>query len=264
MPNPLTHIWRIFGSIAFSVGIIALLWHWVGGFEEQSQFSLKTLWTELSLGIVSIYLFTTLAQAFFRALRYRLLIGAHQPEDLPGVGHIYLVTLIRNMLVDMLPARLGELSYIAMMNRRYRVNAGACVASLTVSFVFDLIALMVLVVGLLFFQQFQSHLVGRLPVAIVALALVSAGAVVFIYPLFRIVAPKVSRWMLANKATGPWGRIGKLIELINEALQSTARTGILLKTLGYSLLVRGFKYSGLYVLFLAVASASMPTGTAPD
>ena len=255
MSTGLRHTYRIVGSIAFSLAILALMWRWVGSYEAQSPLSLQALWAELSLGIVSIYLFTTLSQAFFRALRYRLLIRAHQPEDLPGVGHMYLVTLIRNMLVDMLPARLGELSYIAMLNRRYRVNAGACVASLTVSFVFDLIALMVLVVGLLCFQQFQADLVGRLPVAVVVLTLVSLSAVICIYPLFRYVAPKASSLILEKKTGTLWVRFGKLIVLINEALQATAKAGILLPTFGYSLLVRGFIYSGLFALFLATAHA---------
>ena len=53
------------------------------------------------------------------------------------------------MFVDMLPARLGELSYIAMLNRGYRVSGGACVSSLVISFVFDLIALALLLMVLM-------------------------------------------------------------------------------------------------------------------
>jgi len=252
--NP-RHVWRILGSIAISLTIIGLLWHWVDSGQTQARFSFHELWAGLPLSMLAVYFAAALAQTFFRALRYRLLISAHQPEDLPGLGHIYLVALIRNMLVDLFPARLGELSYIAMMNRRYRVNAGACVSSLTLSFVFDLIALLILVVGLMMFQRLHAELVGRLPVAILVLILVSAAAIVGIYPFCRWVTPKASSFLLRPSAGNGSRRLGRLVQLINAALQSTARIGILLPTLGYALAIRCIKYGGLYALFIAVAGS---------
>ena len=238
-----------------------LLWYWVGGFETRlTQVSFSEFWTRLPWIIMLIYLGTTLAQAFVRALRYRLLIAAHRPEELPGIAHIYLVTLIRNMLVDLLPARLGELSYVALMNRRYRVNAGACVASLTVSFVFDLLALLALVVGVLGYQQLNQGLVGRLPVAVFALGLISFVALIGIYPLSRWLAPPISQYLDRPGAGRSAAYLGRLIALVNDALQSTARTGILFTTMIYSMGVRCIKYTGLYLLFGAVVVAFGESG----
>ena len=109
------------------------------------------VWSSLlsALGSVSgsfilLYIIASLVRTMLQTFRYRLLLRTSE-ETVPSLFHILLVTLSRNMFVDMLPARLGELSYIAMLNRGYRVRGQSCVSSLAISFVFDLIALGILI-----------------------------------------------------------------------------------------------------------------------
>ncbi|HBE92897.1 MAG TPA: hypothetical protein DDW55_10340, partial [Gammaproteobacteria bacterium] len=85
----------------------------------------------MPLSLLWAYLGIQLVGTVFRALRYQLLIRAAGEPNVPHFGHMYLVTMIRNMVVDMLPARLGELLFIAMLNRGYNVRANACISSLS-------------------------------------------------------------------------------------------------------------------------------------
>ena len=96
--------------------------------------------TAISATSLLLYLAAIGARTVFQALRYRLILGATE-DSVPGFFHLLLVTASRNMFVDMLPARLGELSYVAMLNRGYRVGLPACLSSLAISFAFDLAAL---------------------------------------------------------------------------------------------------------------------------
>ena len=105
--------------------------------EERSRI-LSVLRT-VSFGGLGLYLIASISQAFVRSERFRLLIRSSEGSA-PSRLHAMLVTLVRNMTVDMLPSRVGELSYVALMNRGCRVSGEACVSSLSISFLFDLIA----------------------------------------------------------------------------------------------------------------------------
>lgn len=73
-------------------------------------FTLKNLyWPSLLT-----YMLISLVGAIIRAWRYRLLL---QPCQVSWLG-IILVTFVKNSLIDLLPARLGSLSYIYLLNRR--------------------------------------------------------------------------------------------------------------------------------------------------
>ena len=135
-------------SIGVSVIALAVLMRLTVSGDGGLQPGLLEVLLKTAPVFVGFYVFTSLFQAFFRAVRYRVLIRAANEAQVPSLFHTLLVTLTRNMLVDLFPARIGELSYIAMMNKSYQVSGRACVSSLTISFVFDLVALLALLLGL--------------------------------------------------------------------------------------------------------------------
>ncbi len=218
---------------------------------------LDALKTVSLLGLAA-YVVTSLLQAFVRAVRFRVLISSAGDDD-PGMFHTLLVTLVRNMTVDMLPSRAGELSYIAMMNRGHRVSGEACVSSLSISFLFDLIALLFIlaaatVPGVISGAQSGKGLIGVLAVVFLAAAV---GSVLIFSGLGFCC--RIARRMFGES---PRARLiaGTLsfLEKLNDAVTSTRRQGIALKLLGLSLGVRLAKYAGLYALFLAVTSRAFP------
>lgn len=72
-----------------------------------------------------------------RAWRYKLLL---YPQKISW-GNIFLVTFIRNLFVDLLPVRIGSLSYIYILNKRLNVSFNTATSSFVVAFVYDLISL---------------------------------------------------------------------------------------------------------------------------
>ena len=67
----------------------------------------------LLLGYVAL----SIVGLLLRTLRYQWLLS--EPV---GLGKLCLVTAVRNFLVDFLPARIGSLSYIYLLNQRLGVS----------------------------------------------------------------------------------------------------------------------------------------------
>jgi uncharacterized membrane protein YbhN (UPF0104 family) len=250
---------HIFAKVVLSIGISMLL---LGGlshlvFHSSGQAMvprLLALLRQVSLALVAAYAVTAVAQGVLRAWRYRILIGAGGVDTPPGLRHMILVTMVRNMLVDMLPARLGEISYIAMLNRGYRITAGSCVSSLAISVVFDVLSLLVfftvLVAGQLMFRQLEMQALG-------VLALLAVLGLVMIALVFKAI-PLISNW-LSRWSSWTRGRLtGRLLAFIDntaKTVDNTRRAGILTVTLLLSMGIRLVKYGALYLLFTALAMA---------
>ena len=211
-------------SIAVSIGLLALLFHFALSSAEPAVWSrLVAILAAFSWGYGLLYLLISLIKTLLQSYRYKALLGAVEKE-VPSVFHIYLVTLSRNMFVDMLPARLGELSYIAMLNRGYRMSAESCVSSLAISFVFDLIALGILICALLAVQisrgAYQSWMLGVL----IMLAILIVFLLILLYPAVRLINRTAERAAWLHR--GVIGRLRELLRNIETALEETRTAGI--------------------------------------
>ena len=217
---------------------------------------IKAVLHRTSLFLVGSYFIAGLVQAFFRAVRYRIILRASEKE-VPGLFHLLLVSMSRNMFVDMLPARLGELSYVAMLNKGFTVRAEACLSSLSISFVFDLIALALLLGMLLIYQLIASELQPWLIGSLLLVVLVSGGLLVFLFPVLTFLGRRLECFSQDGQKL-----VGKLAGLVREtaaALQQVRASGIVVPLLALSLGVRFTKYLGLYLLFLGVVLPSFST-----
>jgi hypothetical protein len=86
---------------------------------------------------VLLYALVALAGAWVRAWRYKLLLA---PQAI-GWGPIFLVTFIRNSLIDLLPARLGALSYIYVLNKRLGFSFASAASTFVLASVLDTLTL---------------------------------------------------------------------------------------------------------------------------
>ena len=220
--------------------------------------NLTAVLVNFSLTSVFIYTVASLARTLLQAIRYRLLISAAE-SNCPSLFHIFAVTLSRNMFVDMLPARLGELSYIAMLNRGYQVSVRACISSLAVSFIFDLIGLAVIIAGLICFQFSGGSFQGWTAGLLIVLVLLILVLIFLLYPFLRIINRTLKR--IPSNKTRLFAKVIKLFVNIEEALRATREKGILLPLFGLSLTIRILKYFSLFILFSGVVSARFPQMT---
>ncbi len=214
---------------------------------------IKAVLYRTSLPLVGSYFVAGVVQAFLRAVRYRIILRASEKE-VPGLFHLLLVSMSRNMFVDMLPARLGELSYVAMLNKGFTVRTEACLSSLSISFVFDLIALALLLGMLLIYQLIASELQPWLIASLLLVALVSGGLLIFLFPVLTYLGRRLESFRRKGKNLG--GRVAGLVRETAAALQQVRASGVVVPLLTLSLGVRVTKYLGLYLLFLGVVLPS--------
>lgn len=178
-----------------------------------------------------------------RVVRYRILLASEV-----GVGRLGLITLVRGMLGDLLPARLGTLSYVWLVTRRAGVPLDDALASFLLAFVLDMVAIAPLL--LLAFAVVGLGMSGA--VALVGLSLVllagSVTATLLLAPGLRIGA-----WVLGRFGSAAW------IDRAAETLTSTAgrveevrARGALLPALAVSLVVRLAKFGSHWLFLMAV------------
>ena len=118
-------------SLAVSVILIWILLRQIDTKDFLYTFSNIFVPALLAFFVISLF------GSFLRAWRYKLLL---YPQKI-GWGNIFLVTFIRNLFVDLLPVRIGSLSYIYVLNKRLNMSFNTATSSFIVAFVYDFISL---------------------------------------------------------------------------------------------------------------------------
>lgn len=209
----------------------------------------------VSLYCLFFYVAASIFRTLLRACRYRLIVKVTEKSP-PSFFRFFLVTAARNMFVDMLPARLGELSYVAMLNRGYKVAGSVCLSSLLIGFIFDIIALGLLILCLVAVKLTEGgEGLWLIPVLIILCCLVFSFYILF-FPVMQACYRFLRPWRIFQ--TGPGKKtvqfLAQLIEAFEQARQGKIAGRLLLLSLG----IRLGKYAGLYALFTGVA-ASFPS-----
>lgn len=247
-------------SLGISLLLISVLISGINGTAELAiRPKLFSVLAHTARNAILLYMLATVLQTFFRTVRYRVLLKSSlkNNEELPGFFHLFMVTMSRNMFTDMLPARLGELSYIAMLNLGFKVRADACLSSLALSFVFDLIALALLLLTMIGYQVFFSGIELWLVAALVILLTVCGLMLLFLFPVLQRGTERLSRMFSADSRKNRILR--KAVTFLQDtslAVQHTAQRGVIGRVLLLSMGVRIAKYAGLYLLFCGVVSGS--------
>lgn len=254
MPIDRKTLWKILLSAGVSLLILLSLFKLFHPEEDQiNQASLISVLKNAVFPLIGLYSICTLAQAYFRAVRYKILLESSQA---PSLRKIFWVTLTRNMFVDFLPSRAGELAYIAMMNKGYQVKGADCVSSLTVSLLFDFISLLIIMTGIMSVQILSGEAQGWLYGVVVVLSLAVVLMTVFVYAglkQFTAVLKSLLRQRQQQRI------VQKLLNFLDSLVISFERTKsskTFAKALILSLAVRFFKYAGLYLLFVAITQPS--------
>jgi uncharacterized membrane protein YbhN (UPF0104 family) len=83
------------------------------------------------------FMIVALIGATLRAWRYKWLLSPHPSRW----RDVFLVTFIRNLFVDLFPARLGSLSYVYVLNKSLKYSFESASSSFVVAFVLDFLTL---------------------------------------------------------------------------------------------------------------------------
>lgn len=225
-------------SVAIAVGLLAYL---LSGIDRRAL--LETL-RRIAPGPLLAFATLMMTSVLVRALRFWLLLGRTVPMWLL-VG----ITLVRNLFVDLLPARLGELSFVYLITNRAKRPVEDGLAVLVLAFLLDAMALApLLLLALLFVGLGGSIPVGALVGAGVAVALIAAA-------LLRAGAPAARASARVLDGTGrQWAHaIAARGRLLADALERPTVKGVLLPAFALSVVLRLAKYGAIYCLALAIA-----------
>lgn len=193
-----------------------------------------------------------LSGAGLRAWRYKWLL---QPQRISW-GSILLVTFIRNLFVDLLPARIGSLSYVYILNKRLDYSFEAAASTFVLAFVFDFLTLgpflafAIIAVGL---GASAGSSPGLLAIAAVFFLLI----LIVLWNLPPITRLFLSSYLLLLKALNmnqkPWAEISAdKLRLTVKSLEFIKHRRIYGPVFVLSLAIRLAKYLSLYALLLAL------------
>jgi len=194
----------------------------------------------------------SLLGATLRAWRYKVLL---QPQHISW-GSIYLVTFIRNLFVDLFPARIGSISYIYVLNKSLRYSFESAASSFVVAFILDFLTLSpflvfsILVVGL-----------GTTSVSNTTFLLIAFLFFVILFLVFWRMTPiarfflNFYQWMLKvfRQEKRKWAETSvEKIHLTIEELIRIRKRKIDLPLFILSLGIRLVKYLSLYILLFSL------------
>ncbi len=208
-------------------------------------------WTGIGLAALA---FAAMLAA--RVARYRVLLSQRV-----GLVPLTLITMVRGMLADLLPARLGSLSYVYLVRTRAGVPLDDALSSFLLALVFDMVAIAPLLLLAMAIVGVGLEAGWGLVVLAVLLLGVSALGLWFLAPLLRGMAR-----LLNAASTDAGGGLPGAARTLGNALHSTAgrvdqvrRRGVLVPVFLLSLAVRLTKFGGHYFLLQAVL---VPLGVA--
>lgn len=241
---------RRFVYFGLSVFISVLL----GGY-LLSQIDVKALsktFRNLHLPSLSIYISMAFLGVISRTYRYHLLISSNKIR----FYHLMFVTLVRNLFVDLLPAKLGSLSYVYLINRRFGFPLEIAASSFLLAFIFDVIVLFPIFFIALALAGSDSTIFLSAPFIIFSIFIFLSLMTVLLW-LHRIIRFAVkSIDNIFHVRDRKHLKIKLLMEKINliaddiEALQT--RKVKYIKIIISSFFVRIFKYGSLYFLLHSV------------
>ena len=202
---------------------------------------------------LALFVLFSLTMSAFRTWRYSLLLSlsGQQVATFP----LYLITLVRNLFADLLPARLGTLIFIYLARTRLGVSWSSASAGFAYSFIFDFISLgFIILLATLAASGVSQHPLLLIFAGLI-LAGISIGLLILLPRLLQIGSSLLNRFSFLSPVTR--NRIAEASTALRAELLRIQQSGMFSRILMLSLGVRGCKYLALYVLLLCLV---LPAG----
>ena len=234
---------------------------------EQSEVSFFSILRQTDQRGIWCYITLSMLGVIVRALRTKLMLQVLVGEkECPSTGTLFLISSVRNALVDLVPARLGEAGYVYLLNRA-GIKTATGISTFGFAIFLDLVVLTIMLLALgvaapLFSESLPSQLTAH------PLLLISIAAAIFV--VLRSLMARLPRWLRKLSAlertidseTAPrHPKIHRSLQWlysntdgVADDLEKLLPRGNLTLLVGYTLALRVLKYTALYVLLLSVLS----------
>lgn len=217
---------------------------------------LQEVFTSLFWPFLVAYMSVAFLASLLRSWRYQLLLKPRPTRT----GDFLLVTLIRNLFVDLFPARLGSLSYVYLTNRSLSYPFQAAASSFLLAFLFDFLTLTpFLVVAILWVGLGQTPLASSY---LIIISVIFLGLVFLIFSQLEKILQRLTTF-LARIETSPKIKareklhhllltVRQKIDATTDELQRTKKNQNSWWIFLLSLIIRALKYFSLYFLLSAL------------
>jgi len=206
----------------------------------------------VNIPLFIVVLLLSVVGFYLRAFRYRALLGRYSV----GINDLALVTVARDLFTDILPARLGSLSYIYILVRKYSVPLEVCMSTFVVSAVLDSIAIMpilvlaLIIVGSQSFSIFPSFYLIVSASAFVIFILI----LVFLDRLIRL-GIKILDWFFVKiklrRARFVDYAMNKIV-FMNDNIMEIKGRKVYPQVFGLTVIIRILKFVVYYILLLSI------------
>ena len=114
---------------------------------------------------------------FFKSYRQKLLIGTNQVRFFD----MFLVSLVRNAFNMVLPARTGELSYVYVLKRKFKIPIEVGVSTLFIGLIFEIVIVFSMIIISIIIIGINRYSISSTSVIIIALVLLIISLVILFY-----------------------------------------------------------------------------------
>lgn len=115
-------------------------------FRDISPSDIKQAVINIPLSFLSAYLLMSICGTLLRTVKYRILVA-----DKISFSSMFLITLVRNFSVDLLPARTASLVFYSYLAKKEGISIEEGASSFVISMFYDSLALSVMLGSLVFF-----------------------------------------------------------------------------------------------------------------
>ena len=230
-------------SLAVTAGVFSYL------FTHISWREVQDLLLHASLRGVLMMVALSMTMNVYRTWRYRLSLQVS--GYVPSFGSLFLVTLIRGLCVDLLPARAGALVYVYLVTTRLGVPFGAAASSFALTFLFDTIALApLLVIAAVWVSASVQLPAGIMIGGGIAIFVITGVIVYYLSPLLKLADWFFTKLSFLRERLRR--RIRRAIAASDYQVRKARRSGVFFRLLFQSVIVRLTKYGTLYFFFYAL------------
>jgi uncharacterized membrane protein YbhN (UPF0104 family) len=207
-------------------------------FRNISLNDIKQNFLKIPLQILLAFVLLSLLGSFLRAIKYHILLSGKL-----SFTDVFLITLVRNFAVDLLPARTAALIFYSFLTKKKGISLEEGASSFVISVFYDGLALSFMLAGLLFFLKTEMNK-AAIYAGMLLVFLLSMGMV--------FIGDRIIGLMLVFKSVRRFDKIGKPLRNIHAYLISHKKNSERLAVFVLSFFIRLVKYIFVFILFEGV------------
>ena len=207
-------------------------------FRDITFSSIAENFLKIPMGYLTAFLLLSLAGTVLRTWKYYILLAGKL-----GFKDLFLITLVRNFSVDLLPGRAAALVFYTWLANKKGVALEEGASSFVVSVFYDALALCFMLGGMLFFLETG---INRWPIYIgmAIIFVISAAAIFFTDPILGFI--------LRKNLLSRFAKLERTAQHIHGYLQEHKSNWERLRVFLLSLAIRLVKYVFVFILFEGV------------